>query len=55
MHDKKVRAEEILAEENFSIEFLSTKVEGGSVDANEKQNAQKIYSFLNYRLDCHKI
>lgn len=47
MHDKKVRAEEILAEENFSIEFLSTKVEGGSVDANEIQMAEKIYTFLS--------
>ena len=47
MYDKKKRAEDILAEENFSKEFLSTKEEAGSIDANEKQNAQKIYSFLS--------
>ena len=46
MHNRKKRAEDILAEENFPKEFLSTKGEVGSINANEKQNAQKIYSFL---------
>jgi len=47
MHNKKKRAEDILAEENFSKECLSTKEQDGSVDADEKQNAQKIYSYLS--------
>ena len=47
MHNKKKRAEELLAEENSSQELLQTKVEGRSIDASEFQIAQKIYSFLN--------
>ena len=46
MHNKKKKAEDILAEENFSEDLLLTKAEYKSFDTNEIRIAQKIYSFL---------
>ena len=42
----KIRAEEILAEDNFSEELLSQHAIDGDVDENEIRIARKIYSFL---------
>jgi len=46
MHNKKKRAEEILADENFSQESLWNKAEDESNDTNEIRIAQKLNSFL---------
>jgi len=46
MQNKKNRAEEILAEENFSEELFLTKAKEEPIDANEIRIAQNIYSFL---------
>ena len=42
----KIRAEEVLAEENFSEELLSHKANDGNISENEIQIARKVYSFL---------
>ena len=49
MHRKSqlLRAEELLAEENFSEELLSPNGKDGLADENEIRIARDIYSFLN--------
>ena len=48
MHkESKIRAEEFLAEENFSEELLSQYVKDRTIDDNEIQIVQTIYSFLS--------
>jgi len=42
----KIRAEELLAAENFSDELLFQNEKGGNVDKNETRIVRKIYSFL---------
>ena len=44
---QKLRAEELLTEENFSTDFLSGQARDGIVDENENRIAQEIYSFLH--------
>jgi len=43
----RIRAEDLLAEENFSEDLLSQNSKEGNIDENEKRLAQIIYSFLS--------
>jgi transmembrane sensor len=46
LRKSKIKAEELLAEENFSEELLSQNAKDGNVDENEIRIARKVYSFL---------
>ncbi len=46
IRESKIRAEELLAGENFSKELLSQNAKDGNVDENEIRIARYIYSFL---------